>query len=314
MLTFARWSGCLVVLACASVSSRAADLDKYLPNQTEAVVAVNIKQLVESPLLKDHLEPIKQALKQLNVAPKPFALLGLEPWTDAERVTIAWTGNPDGEAPYILLQGSFDNAKIEAAAAKAAKKDEIVQERFVDGRRVWVLRCDDEPTWLYMGLLDPGMLVLSRQANRVSEALGKKAGQVKHELRKDVQTLLARLDAKQSIGVVSLSRPLNFAGLLGGLPGNLQNVAGGVTLGDDVRVELAMSARDPQTAKSAAGQLEDSLNQLKALTAVLVTQKKQYAPLADLVNGAKVTTQGSELAFKLTINKDLMDMLFKKDQ
>lgn len=314
MLMFARWSGCLVVLAFAAVPVRAADLDKYLPNQTEAIVAVNIKQLVESPLLKDHLEPIKQALKQLNVAPKPFALLGLEPWADAERVTIAWTGNPDGEAPCILLQGNFDNAKIEAAAAKAAKKDEIVQERFVDGRRVWVLRCEDEPTWLYLGLLDPGTLVLSRQANRVSEALGKKAGQVKHELRKDVQTLLGRLDTKQSVGVVSLSRPLNFAGLLGGLPGNLQNVAGGVTLGDDVRLDLAMSARDPQTAKAAAGQLQDSLNQLKALTAVLVTQKKQYAPLADLVNGAKVTTQGSELAFKLTINKDLMDMLLKKDQ
>ncbi|MBL8799919.1 MAG: hypothetical protein JNM56_38915 [Planctomycetia bacterium] len=318
MLPLCRWSGCVVALALAAWPLRAAEVGPYLPNQTEAVLVVNVKQLVEAPLLKDHLEPIKQALKQLDVAPQAFKQLGLEPWNDAERIIVAWTGNPDGESPCILLQGNFDNAKIEAAAARIAKeeakdKNTPVQERFTNGQRVWFLRCAEEPQWLALGLLDQGTLFLSRHPGRVAEAVGKKEGKVKHELRKDLQTLLGRLDAKQSIGVASLSRPLNFAGLLGNLPGNLQNVAGGVTLGDDIRLELALSARDTQTAKAAAGQLEDSLNQLKALTAVLVTQKKQYAPLADLINGLKVTTQGNELAFKATIDRDLLEKVFKKE-
>src|SRR5262245_885352 len=114
---------CLVLIACAvqTSSARAADSDKYLPDRTEAVVTINVKQLVESPLLKDYMATIKKAVKDVSLNQPAIDGLGLDPFQDLDRIIIAWPGNPEQEDTFILIQGSFDNAKIDAALQKSAQ-------------------------------------------------------------------------------------------------------------------------------------------------------------------------------------------------
>jgi hypothetical protein len=177
---------------------------------------------------------------------------------------------------------------------------------------MYSINCDaGQP--LFFGLLDPGMIVASSDQGSVAEALDKKAGKRKPALHRDVQQLLTKADARHAVAVASLSGPLNFGNILGNLGGNLQNVTGGVVLGDDLKLEMALSARDVANAKAAAGTLEDHLNQAKAFVAVLVTQNKKFAPLADVLSGVKVSAKGSDVAFRLTVSKELVDGLFNKE-
>ncbi len=300
-----------------SMPAHAADTDKFLPDRTQGVVTVNVKQLLESPLLKEHTAAMKKAFKDVNLGQAALELLGFDPFSDVERIVIAVSGNPDNDQPVVLIQGPFDNTKVQAAAERAAnngndKKGAIGREK-VNEIIVYSVKCETDGTPIYLGLLDPGILVASADRESVVEAMDKKAGRRKSEVRKDVQSLLAKADPRHAVSVASLSGPLNVGGLLGNVIGNLRNVTGGVVLGDDIKVEIALTATDPANAKRTAGALEDNLNQAKAVVALLVTQKKEYSPLADLVNGIKVAAKDSDVAFRLTINKELLDSVFKKE-
>src|SRR5262245_49111803 len=54
--------GIIATFACilVSASARAGDIDPYLPDDTEAVVSVNVRQILDAPLVK------KEALDALN--------------------------------------------------------------------------------------------------------------------------------------------------------------------------------------------------------------------------------------------------------
>src|SRR5262245_23273510 len=88
------FAGCLLSLAAAPAvrPAGAAEVEKYLPEDAEVVATVNIKQLLESELVKKHaLEMIKDAIKNNTGAQKQLSDLGLNPLTDFERVTLAGT-------------------------------------------------------------------------------------------------------------------------------------------------------------------------------------------------------------------------------
>jgi hypothetical protein len=304
---------CLLVLA-ASLPARAADTDKYLPDRTQGVVTIHVKQILESPLLKEYTAAMKKAFKDINLGQVALELLGFDPFRDVERIVIAISGNPDNDQVVILIQGPFDNAKVQAAVDRAAGDDKsAITKQKVNDQTVIAVKLETDGATVYLGMLERGILVVSADWDSVVEAMEKESGRRKSQVRKDLQALLAKADSRHAVSVASLSGPLNVGGLLGNVIGNLRNVTGGIVLGDDIKVEIALSASDPASAKRTASTLEDSLNQAKAVVAVLVTQKKEFSPLADLVNGVKVAAKDNDVAFRLTINKELLDSVFKKE-
>ncbi len=312
MSRFGRLSFCILLIA--PLAAGAAETDKFLPDRSEAVVTVHVKQLVESPLFKEHLAGLKQTIKDLQLGRVGFKLLGFDPFADVERLVFAFGGNPNQNQPVCLVQGTFDTAKIETAAEKAAKDGKGAVRREKVNERVFYsvkLDADDEP--VYFGLLGAGMVIVAGDQDSIVEALDKKAGTRKPELRKEVQQLLAKADTRHAIAVASLSQPLSFGGFLGNIAGNLQHITGGVVLGEDIKLEIALAARDAANAKQAAGTLEERLNQAKAIVAVLVTKQKEFSPLADLLSGVRVAAKGSDVAFRVTVSKELIDNVLKKE-
>ena len=190
---------CLFLLV-ASVPARAADTDKYLPDRTQGVITVHIKQLLESPLLKEHTTAIKQAFKDLNVGQAALNLIGFDPFSDVERVVVAFSGNPDNDQAVFLLQGTFDTAKVQAAADKAAKEGkDTVQRHKLNDHTFYAVKLEADGATVYIGPLDQGMLIASPDRDSVIEALDKKAGRRKSEVRKDVQSLVAKIDPRHAV-------------------------------------------------------------------------------------------------------------------
>ena len=78
----------LVVGALAANPSRAAEPDKLLPADADTVVCVNIKQILDTDIIKKYsLEQLKQALDGQD-AKKLLTELGLDPLKDIDRIVV----------------------------------------------------------------------------------------------------------------------------------------------------------------------------------------------------------------------------------
>lgn len=121
------WQAALVVtlgLAATWTTTEAAD-PKYLPNDTEIVLTVNVKQILDSELVKANKDAVDQGKAMLenqagdNPAMKYLKAAGFDIFRDLHSVTVASSGAKEPSA--IIVTGKFDSAKITATAEEAAK-------------------------------------------------------------------------------------------------------------------------------------------------------------------------------------------------
>lgn len=111
------------MLLAIAAPARAADVDKLLPDDTEYVVSVNVKQIMESPLIKKHaLEKLRAHIKENSEVSKILETLNFDPLKDLSSVTTAGQGTgPVDMKAYIIARGNFDVAKFESKAEEVSK-------------------------------------------------------------------------------------------------------------------------------------------------------------------------------------------------
>src|SRR3954468_15012654 len=153
----------LALVAAAPV--RAAEVDVLLPAETEAVMFVNVKQILDSDLVKKYaLGQIKQAL-QGNENQKLLKDLGLDPLKDIDRVTVgSWGKGPEDMEAVAIVRGRFDPEKLFAAAkdqaGKNADKMAIVEEKVGDKTYKLVkITQDNQPKPFYVAVADEKTIV-----------------------------------------------------------------------------------------------------------------------------------------------------------
>src|SRR5262249_22244014 len=114
-----------VAVALMGVPARAADADKYLPADARAIVFVNVRQTLDAPLVKKKGQDlIKAALEQNADGQKMLSAAGVDPIKDVSSITLVTTGAPtDPEKALVIVHGSFDLEKAQAAAEDYAKKN-----------------------------------------------------------------------------------------------------------------------------------------------------------------------------------------------
>ena len=111
-------------LAANSSSTRAAEPDKLLPAEADTVVSVNIKQILDTDIIKKYaLEQIKQALDGQD-AKKLLTEIGLDPLKDIDRVVVGANIKGPADIKYLMIvHGNFDPEKLYKAAEEQSKVD-----------------------------------------------------------------------------------------------------------------------------------------------------------------------------------------------
>src|SRR5437870_4713763 len=143
---------------------KAAELDKYLPSDTEFALTVNVRQIVDSELVKKYaLDMVKGALQD-NEAQKVLEALGFDPLKDVTSVAIASPGGDDREKGLVIVHGKFDTAKFAAKAEEVAKKDEHLKIIKAGAYTLYQVTgglpgAGDKPT--YVALVDGQTMVVS---------------------------------------------------------------------------------------------------------------------------------------------------------
>lgn len=304
----------LLTLGSLAAPVHAGALDAYLPDRTEAVIVVQVKELFAAPLFKDQRDELKQLVRSLNLAPKVLDPLGIDPFENVARLVVAVPGNIEQDRLALLVQGSFDTAKVQAAAEKLAKAaPPLLKVHTIGSHTLYEVPLAGQVDAVFFALLDQGLLLASADRDLVLEGLDKKAGKRKPAFKKELQQLLDKAEPKHLLAVSSLSRPLTAFGLTGNVVNLVQGLNGGIAIADEIQIEFTFSTREVQAAKSVAGQLEDALNQARAIVAVCVSKEKRLSSLAELLDAVKVATQGGAVSLRLTIGKELIEKSLKKD-
>jgi hypothetical protein len=307
----------VLVLALALVAgmAQAADNDKYLPNTTEGVVTVNVKQLLAAPLVKANLETAKALLGAAPELQQALDDIGFDPFKDVDTVVLAIDRDPSKSV--IFVNGKFDTTKIAARAEKAAKEESAILKVIKSADYTYYSVKPPETKGvpnetMYVALLDGTTLVAAPTPDAVVDALDKKADKKKSEVKPELRALLAKADREPTISIVSLTGPLSATGQA--IVEKLNAITGGITVGDDVKAAFVLSTKNAKDADSVESELKAGIDQITGLAELVANQNKELKPLVDAVKTLKVAAQGNAITLTGQLSKEVLDRLVPKGQ
>jgi hypothetical protein len=306
-------------LSALSLPAWAAEVDKLLPENTEVVAVINLKQLIESPLVQKHaLEHLRAGLKSNEEVSKILDSLGFDPFKDLTSITLGGAGIGLDMKGLIIAHGQFDAAKFEGKAEEVAKdKGDLLKVHKEGDRKLFEVKPPDQEKPLFVGIVDKTTIVAGPDKEGVLDAFDKAAGKKKGSVSKEIQGLIEKADGKQSLWFAMPGTALGKSDLTGDdkakkIIEKIDSITGGVAVTKDVKFELAINTKSADDAKELAEELKQGLDQAKGFLAILAGQTKEIAPIVDFLGAMKVDTEASKITLKSEVSEELIEKGLKK--
>jgi hypothetical protein len=312
--------GVTLAAALLGAPARAADLDKYLPDGSFLVLSFNVKQLLAAPLVRGDDKAFKQGMGE---AAKVLEGFGVDPAKDIDRVVLAVGDQLQPQNVLVLLQGSFDPAKVQAKLQQLAKEKKNLEAVSEDGATMFqgkiampAMPNPAVPSKYVLTVLDNQFIAFASDKAALKEALAKKSGSRKPTVKKDVTELIEKINPKETASLVVVP-PAELTA--GGPVAGLTTITGGVTVGDGVTTDILLATKDADSAKTLAQTINDALNQVKQLLPLFAGQQPGFGPkeqalVKDLMDTFKATAKDNGVGIKSTISKEFIEKNSKKDQ
>jgi hypothetical protein len=332
--SWTRTLGLALAAACAAAPARAGEVDRYLPDDTEVVISANVRQVLDSPLFKKlGLNPAREALKDLDLANDILKDLGFDPFKDLDRVVLAGPVGDEPDKGLVIVHGTFDLAKFKAKGDEAARDnpDVLKIHKVPDGAGGQYLLYEVTPGGdgdmpLFVALPTKDTLLVSPGKDYVVDALKKVRRKAAPALKnKAFQALLGKMDDRQSLAVAAEGSAVgSILGRALGKGGNLPEAAkdrlakiealgGGITVADDIKIEVVVSAKTADDAKEIREAADKGLKQLLTLAALAATAEPKLNPALEVVKTLKVTGKDKLVIFKGQVSADVIEESLKKD-
>jgi hypothetical protein len=177
----------LTALFVAVDAAPAAPSDKYAPDDTDAVIVINVKQVLASKLFTENLKKLVENALSKEPAASVLKESKFNPLTDVDRVTVFLTRSgfsvervPDAEGPDFLFEGRFDPKNIDALFQKLTK-DRFSHERYGDVK-IYQLP-GPTPMGVFGASLDKNHVFAASRIAHTKAALDKAAGKAKTGLK-----------------------------------------------------------------------------------------------------------------------------------
>jgi hypothetical protein len=283
-------------------------LAAYIPEDSEAVLAVNVRSLLESPVGRRRLAPLlQQLIRQAGRQLRWMDLLGVNPIDDLDYLQISFAPGAGGE-PLWLARGRLDRARIQTGPDK-------LQETAVDHFRVW--EYTDRPAKRTTLLAPAGdMLVVSETRGRVLAAL-KQASNPRPITVRDatLREVLSKVDRRQSLWLAASIKSLGPVSgidnyllnmLLRPLLAHAESVYGGITCAEDVQVELHFRTATEERAEKLETDLQ-SLCEAAPGAALLLGRQKDLPPLLRLLSSGKISREGKMILLRCRLAADQLE-------
>ncbi|MBY0525311.1 MAG: hypothetical protein K2R98_18030 [Gemmataceae bacterium] len=315
-----------------AVPARGAEVDKYLLNDTDGVLTVNVKQLAESPLFKKHYEAnVRKLLGGPDLA-KELKSLGLDPLKDVDRL-IAVHGETShrldskpgakGESSiYFIARGKFDATRFHARADQMMKDyPELLKVHKLGTARMYEFALANP---FFVAMPENTAIVASFFKDQVIDAIDKGAGKKKTALKfKDVQSLIEKSDGKQTIWMAATARMVHSfetkEQTINGKKVEVQtkdtlanagvdSISGGILVTDGIKTEVAVVCKDAATAKQGAEFTQMDLREAAERAWKAALNDKQFDPLLGYLRSLTATSKARVISIAGEVSaKDFAD-------
>jgi len=283
-------------------------LADYIPEDSQAVLAVNVRQLVDSPAGRQQLTPVLQYLiHQAGGQLRWMDLLGINPLDDLDYLQISFAPAGGGD-PLWLARGRFDRSRFQIGQDK-------LQEAKLDHFRIWEhIDRRAKRTTIVAPVGD--VFVVSESGGGVQAAL--KQASNPHPLAVHnamLRNLLPNVDRRQTVWVAASLKRLGSISeiedywlrlLLRPLVSHAERVYGGIVCADDVRADLLFRA----ATEAAAERLEMSLQNIRDLAgegASLLVRQKELLHLLQLLGSGEIHRDGTTILLRCQVAADQLE-------
>jgi hypothetical protein len=174
-----------------------------------------------------------------------------------------------------------------------------------------------------VALASKNTLLVSPGKDYVVDALKKTGKTDKPALKnKDLQALLEKMDDRQSLSFAAVKTPA-VRDAIGGLPGDvkdlidkIQALGGGVTITDEVKLEIVVTTKNTKEAKELRDSADAGLKLVLAGLAAFTTNQKDGQPalefLLEFAKSLRITNKGQAVVVKGRISSDFIEDTLKK--
>lgn len=267
-----------------------AELDKFLPDDTKAVVSINVRQLVKSPIMRKYaLKYLHEEMKR-DVVQSVLGELDLNPIQDVHRVVLASSNSQvlfeplgrmiDGKRPethdLVIVHGKFQRDKIRKKVDELAK-DNLVKIEKIAGQDVGVTAIPEHylgtNLTLYVAMPDDATFLVATGRNTMVDALEKHSGKKESKLSPELRKLIESVDGEQSLWLVAQGAVLE-KDLIDELLRNREHkenyvadVSFGLTITKELKLNVRMDVDTVDHAKDIDKHLRPGLNLLCGVAA-----------------------------------------------
>jgi hypothetical protein len=301
----------LPALVLCAAPAAAADVDRYVPADAIAVASVNVRQLLDAPLVRPHAQDLVRAALGANAGLQDvLTAAGIDPLRDVSGVVLAARGTKPEQA-LLIVRGKFDVERAQQAAAAFAREHPQQLVLHKEGSAVvYENRSSKRPT--FAAFADAETVVAALGRAPVSAAL--RGGGRPVKLRPDLKALVSKADGAKAVWLVALAPPELRKQLAQNA--NTANVADRIKactatldVDRDVQVAIDVLTTDARTANSVAEML-DGLRNLGKLMAQ--NQADVGDLLAQVIDGMKIHTGRSTVEVRLRVPGDTIEKALQK--
>ncbi len=317
-------SVCFVVaLLIAGIwsSASAADPARFFPAETDIVISLNVRQLLDSPLVKQNaLDLIKTTLAANKSLGGAISALGLDPLTDFDRVSIGM-GLDDISSPkaVAVIDGKFDVKKItDVIEAQAKENPKQYGVEVVGGKTIYKIATPKQPVPMYLATISSSVLVFASVKEQLGDAFAAADGTRKPVIKSEVVDLLSKADSKSSLFIVAVTK-----GKLEALPlpdaeikkllDQIQTVSVDLKIEKDARLEMVLGTPGTDQAKKIHEIVGGGLELIKLQMKVALASQPDLQPLLELSNSLAAAQKDKSVVITGQLSSEAAAKMLKKN-
>jgi WD40 repeat protein/tRNA A-37 threonylcarbamoyl transferase component Bud32 len=264
---------------------------KYVPRETTALVFVDLLQVRDSKLYKEHAS-LLQFLYD-NEPTRRFRDAGVSP-LDVQRLLVAWSERED--RPLLLIQSSLKTESLKTALASYAAKYpgelQLLKDDDWGKGAAWQFSRDGMTS--YMVVLKEGLIGTSPSKALLRRALEDKAG-----APSKLKDRLTKMDTAKPLWAIAVVTTKMQTSL--GLP-KLDFITLDAQTTDRLVVNLIITATD----QAEAGKAKEMIDQVQPFI------RADRSALAELLGRVKVSTRQTDVLLKLDVPGDVVGKALKE--
>ena len=307
MFKFWRFTPIALVLVLAAGSfaisyaqeSRQEASKVQLPADTQALIRLNFRAMIDSPLAKKM--GIEKASEIIKSVPSGEILteMGFDPLKDIDSITVAAPGGGDMEKGLIIVAGKFKADKLVAKANEEAKnnKDKVKIHKAGD-KTIFEIIIPEQQVPMFMMIASNNTILASTQKEYLEKDLANSGSKLAN---KDFSALVEKLDPDLAISMVAVSSAFPSKSLpeqAKAIMDGIESIGGGIGIDKDVTLKINVFTKDEDSSKKLKETMDQGMAQALGFLGLMAAQQKELTPVLEFVKSMKTSSKAKMMSLE----------------